>query len=65
MDNRRVAKRRLAGIMVAEIVSYSRLMGADAAGMLRRLDALRRELIDTRIATSHCWIAANPSTTLQ
>ncbi|WP_236960387.1 adenylate/guanylate cyclase domain-containing protein [Methylobacterium durans] len=39
--------------MVADIVGYSRLMGADEAGTLRRLKALRRELIDPRIAASH------------
>ncbi|ACA15096.1 adenylate/guanylate cyclase [Methylobacterium sp. 4-46] len=44
--------RRLAAILVADIVGYSRLMGADEAGTLRRLKALRRELVDPRIAAA-------------
>ncbi len=38
--------RRLAAILVADIVGYSRLMGRDEAGTIRRLKSLRRELID-------------------
>jgi class 3 adenylate cyclase len=41
--------RRLAAILVADIVGYSRLMGLDEAGTIRRLKALRRELIDPTI----------------
>src|SRR5476649_2997756 len=44
-------QRRLAAIMSADVVGYSRLMGADEAGTLSRLNALRRELIDPTIAT--------------
>ncbi|WP_336487955.1 adenylate/guanylate cyclase domain-containing protein [Methylobacterium nigriterrae] len=47
------AERRLAAIMVADIVGYSRLMGADEAGTLRRLKALRREVLDPSIAAAH------------
>ena len=47
------AERRLAAIMVADIVSYSRLMGVDEAGTLRHLKALRREVIDPSIAAAH------------
>jgi adenylate cyclase len=36
--------------MSADVVGYSRLMGADEAGTLSRLNTLRRELIDPAIA---------------
>jgi class 3 adenylate cyclase len=42
--------RRLAAILAADVAGYSRLMGADEEGTLERLKALRRELIDPRIA---------------
>jgi adenylate cyclase len=42
--------RRLAAILSADVVGYSRLMGLDEAGTLFRLSALRRELIDPTIA---------------
>lgn len=44
--------RRLAAILVADIVGYSRLMGLDEAGTIRRLKALRRDLIDPAIKTA-------------
>jgi adenylate cyclase len=44
-------QRRLAAILAADVVSYSRLMEADEAGTLGALKALRRELIDARMAT--------------
>ena len=43
-------QRRLAAILSADVVGYSRLMGIDEAGTLSRLKALRRELIDPTIA---------------
>ena len=43
-------QRRLAAILSADVVSYSRLMGVDEAGTLARLKAIRRELIDPAIA---------------
>jgi len=43
-------QRRLAAILSADVVGYSRLMGLDEAGTLSRLNALRRELIDPSIA---------------
>ena len=43
-------QRRLAAILSADVVGYSRLMGVDEAGTLSRLNALRRELIDPTIA---------------
>jgi adenylate cyclase len=47
------AVRRLAAILAADVVGYSRLMGADEEGTLERLKALRRELIDPKIAEHH------------
>jgi adenylate cyclase len=43
-------ERRLAAIVAADVVGYSRLMGADEIGTLRALNAHRRELIDPKIA---------------
>ena len=43
-------ERRLAAILAADVVGYSRLMGQDEAGTLARLRALRCDLIDLRIA---------------
>src|SRR5437899_4933556 len=43
-------ERRLAAILAADVVGYSRLMGADEEGTLARLKAHRRELIDPKIA---------------
>ncbi len=42
--------RRLAAILSADVVGYSRLMGADEAGTLGALQAHREELIDPTIA---------------
>jgi adenylate cyclase len=39
-------KRRLAAILAADVVGYSRLIGADEEATLARLRALRLELID-------------------
>ena len=38
--------RRLAAILAADVVGYSRLMAADEAGTLARLKALRKDLIE-------------------
>ena len=43
--------RRLAAILAAGVAGYSRLMGKDESGNLRRLKAIREELIDLRLAT--------------
>jgi adenylate cyclase len=45
--------RRLAAILAADVAGYSRLMGADEEGTLERLKALRREIIDPKIAEHH------------
>ena len=43
-------QRRLAAILAADVVGYSRLMGVDEVGTLTSLKAHRRELIDPAIA---------------
>jgi adenylate cyclase len=43
-------ERRLAAILAADVAGYSRLMGVDEEGTLAALKALRRELIDPKIA---------------
>jgi class 3 adenylate cyclase len=45
--------RRLVAILAADVAGYSRLMGADEEGTLERLKALRRELLDPKIAEHH------------
>jgi adenylate cyclase len=45
--------RRLAAILAADVVGYSLLMGANEEGTIERLKALRRELIDPKIAEHH------------
>jgi TolB-like protein/class 3 adenylate cyclase/Flp pilus assembly protein TadD len=45
----KAVERRLAAIMAADVVSYSRLMGVDEIGTLNKLKAHRRELIDPAI----------------
>ena len=43
-------QRRLAAIVVADVVGYSRLMGRDETGTLAQLEALRTEIIEPQIA---------------
>jgi adenylate cyclase len=43
-------ERRLAAILAADVVGYSRLIGIDEEGTIERLRALRRELIDPAIS---------------
>ena len=43
-------ERRLAAILAADIVGYSRLMGVDEAGTLKRVKALRAELLHPKVA---------------
>ena len=50
---KREVQRRLAAIVAADVVGYSRLVGADEEGTITRLSALRDELIDTSIAKHH------------
>jgi len=46
-------ERRLAAILAADVVGYSRLMEADEAGTLIALQTHRQELIDPEIASHH------------
>ena len=46
-------ERRLAAILAADVVGYSRLMAADEAGTHARLKALRKRFIEPTIAAHH------------
>jgi adenylate cyclase len=43
-------ERRLSAILAADVAGYSRLMGLDEEGTLAQLKAIRRALVDPRIA---------------
>ncbi|MGA7683212.1 MAG: adenylate/guanylate cyclase domain-containing protein [Pseudolabrys sp.] len=43
-------ERRLAAILAADVAGYSRLMGSDEEGTLAALKAIRRDVIDPKIA---------------
>ena len=45
--------RKLAAILVADVVGYSRLAGADEDRILARLRTLRTDLIDPAITAHH------------
>src|SRR6185437_1741770 len=45
--------RKIAAILVADVVGFSRLAGADEEGTLARLRALRNDVIDPAIAAHH------------
>ena len=49
MSGKRV-EHRLAAILTADVAGYSRLMGEDEEGTLKRLGAIRSNLIDPKIA---------------
>ena len=49
--------RRLAAILAADVVGYTRLIGNDEEGTVARLQSLRKELIDPSIARNHGRIA--------
>ncbi len=46
-------ERRLAAILAADVVGYSRLMGEDEAGTLERLKSLSKELMQPGIEFAH------------
>ncbi len=46
-------ERCLAAILAADVVGYTRLMGADEAGTLHRVTALRSEIIEPLISRHH------------
>ena len=43
-------QRRLAAILAADVLGYSRLMEADEEGTLTRMKMLRKDVIDPKIA---------------
>jgi class 3 adenylate cyclase/TolB-like protein/Tfp pilus assembly protein PilF len=45
--------RRLAAILAADVVGYSRLMAADEAGTLARLKTLRRDFLEPKVSEHH------------
>src|SRR5882757_3826100 len=47
------AQRRLAAILAADVVGYSRLMQADEAGTLTSLKARRTQILQPLISTHH------------
>ncbi len=47
------AQRRLAAILSADVVGYSRLIGKDETGTLRRLKELRRNVVNPSIREHH------------
>src|SRR3984885_15159415 len=52
--------RKIAAILVADVVGYSRLAGADEDRTLARLRGLRSDLIDPAIAAHHGRIVKHP-----
>jgi class 3 adenylate cyclase len=51
--------RKLVAILVADVVGYSRLAGADEDRTLARLRGLRSDLIDPAIAAHHVDTVSN------
>ncbi|HEY2528843.1 MAG TPA: 3-hydroxyacyl-CoA dehydrogenase family protein [Xanthobacteraceae bacterium] len=47
--NQALVERRLAAILAADVVGFSRMIGADDIGTLHKLRALRAEIIEPRI----------------
>ena len=45
--------RKLAAILAADVVGYSRLVGNDEAGTITRLKALRKDFIEPTVAEHH------------
>src|ERR1700676_4345088 len=56
----KTVQRRLAAILAADVVGYSRLMNADEMRTLDALKAHRRELLDPAIAAHHGRIVKTP-----
>ncbi len=60
MAERRV-QRRLAAILAADVVGYSRLMRDDEAGTLAQLKTLRKEVFDRAAQIAAAKIISNAS----
>jgi adenylate cyclase len=54
--------RKIAAILVADVVGYSRLAAADEDRTLSRLRGLRSDLIDPAIAAHHGRVVKLPAT---
>ena len=54
-------QRRLAAILVADVVGYSKLIGSDEAGTLAQLQALRNEVIEPLIAKHAASLSSSPA----
>ena len=52
--------RKLAAILAADVVGYSKLTGSDEERTLARLRALRSDLIDPTIALHHGRVVNQP-----
>jgi adenylate cyclase len=48
-----IATRRLAAILAADVVGYSRLIGADEEETLNRLRSIRTHVVDPKITEHH------------
>jgi TolB-like protein len=57
-------ERRLAAILAADVAGYSRLMAADEAGTLARLNQLRAEVIEPKISEFHGRIVGSAGDSL-
>ena len=57
-------ERRLTAILAADVVGYSRLMGADEVGTLAHLKRLRAEVIEPKITESHGRIVGSAGDSL-
>jgi adenylate cyclase len=58
-----LVQRRLAAVMAADVVGYSRLMGQDEAGTLAALKARRKDVLEPVVALiaaafSRLWVMA-------
>jgi adenylate cyclase len=52
-DTQIISTRRLAAIVAADLVGYSRLIGADEGGTLQTFKTIRAEVFDPKIAAHH------------
>ena len=52
--------RRLAAILAADVVGFSRLMGRDEEGTLARIMSLRREVIEPKVKEHHGRVFKRP-----
>ena len=57
-----LVERRLAAILAADMVGYSRLTGADEEGTIARLRALRQEVIDPVVVANGGRLVKPPAT---